>query len=79
LHINFDSVTALTGTQRRSKSDRSVRCAIERGSEDDTKLGEGTEETVPLSKLNETETGSTVMLRSLRINLQAYGVHQWLD
>jgi hypothetical protein len=39
LHIDFDSVT---DAQRSSKSsDRSVRCAIERGSEGDRKLGRG--------------------------------------
>jgi hypothetical protein len=54
LHINFDSVT---NAQRSSKSsDRSIRCAIERGSEGDMagKLVEGTEGTVLLSKLNGT-------------------------
>jgi hypothetical protein len=56
LHIDFDSVT---DAQRSSKSsDRSVRRAIERGSEGDMagKLVEGTKGTqaVPLSKLNGT-------------------------
>jgi hypothetical protein len=68
LHINFDSVT---GAQRSKSSDRSVRCAIERGSEGDRRLGRGDRRDSPALQAERNRGGEhgDASLRSLRFEL----------